>query len=36
MKMPIGMMNKEMGKSIGSEVGEFMAMELEDDETAIG
>lgn len=36
MKMPFGTMNKEMRKSIGSEVGEYMAMELEDDETAIG
>ncbi|PUZ69431.1 hypothetical protein GQ55_2G107900 [Panicum hallii var. hallii] len=35
MKMPFGMMNKATGKAIGSEVGEFMVMELEDDETVV-
>jgi hypothetical protein len=36
MKMPFGMMHRGMGEAIGGEVGEFMAMDAEEDRTAMG
>lgn len=35
-KMPLGLMNKEHGEAIGDLVGEFMEMDVEDGESAVG
>ena len=36
MKLPLGMMNKATGEAIGGEIGEFMAMDLDEDNSAVG
>jgi hypothetical protein len=36
MKLPCGMMNKATGEAIGAEIGTFMTMDLDDDDTALG
>ena len=36
MKMPLGEMNREVGAAIGSEIGEFLEMEAEEDGTVVG
>ncbi|CAO2148944.1 unnamed protein product [Urochloa humidicola] len=35
-KMPFGLMNKATGEAIGGELGEFMEMDKEEDDTAVG
>jgi hypothetical protein len=35
-KLPFGMMNKEVGETIGGEMGEFMEMDKEEDGSAVG
>ncbi|RLM59154.1 retrotransposon protein, putative, unclassified [Panicum miliaceum] len=36
MKLPLGMMKRATGEAIGDEIGEFMPMDLDDDDTAVG
>lgn len=36
LKMPLGMMNRAYGEAIGNQVGAFMEMETEDDDSAVG
>lgn len=35
-KLPFGMMNKVAGEAIGGKIGEFMEMDNEKDDTAVG
>lgn len=35
-KMPLGMMNKATGEAIGKEMGQFLSMDKEEDNTAVG
>ncbi|CAN6268596.1 unnamed protein product [Urochloa humidicola] len=36
MKLPFGMMNKVVGEAIGGELGSFVCMDLDEDDTALG
>ena len=36
LKMPFGLMKKEIGVAIGREIGDFLEMEVEEDGTAVG
>uniref|UniRef100_K3YM73 Uncharacterized protein n=1 Tax=Setaria italica TaxID=4555 RepID=K3YM73_SETIT len=35
-KLPFGMMNKATGEAIGEEIGQYMAMDMDEDGTAVG